>query len=53
MYKDKYRRIFMKYENKGLLMDWQNNIDKVAELTKHSPVRTAKKSRLSDLLSGW
>ncbi|EPC73212.1 hypothetical protein Lpp41_07549 [Lacticaseibacillus paracasei subsp. paracasei Lpp41] len=41
----------MKYENKGLLMDWQNNIDKVAELTKHSPVRTAKKSRLSDLLN--
>ncbi|MGE9130987.1 hypothetical protein [Lacticaseibacillus paracasei] len=41
----------MKYENKELLMDWQNNIDKVAELTKHSPVRTAKKSRLSDLLN--
>lgn len=41
----------MKYENKGLLMDWQNNIDKVAELTKHSPVRTAKKSRLNDLLN--
>lgn len=39
------------YKNKELLMDWQNNIDKVAELTKHSPVRTAKKSRLSDLLS--
>lgn len=39
------------YKNKELLMDWQNNIDKVAELTKHSPVRTAKKSHLSDLLN--
>lgn len=39
------------YKNKELLMDWQNNIDKVAELTMHSPVRTAKKSRLSDLLN--
>lgn len=38
------------YKNKELLMNWQNNIDKVAELTKHSPVRT-KKSRLSDLLN--
>lgn len=39
------------YKNKELLMDWQNNIDKVAELTKHSPVRTAKKSRLNELLN--
>ena len=41
----------MMYGNRELLADWQNNIDKVAELTKHSPVRTAKKSRLSDLLN--
>ena len=39
------------YKNKELLMDWQNNIDKVAELTKHSPVRTSKKSRLNELLN--
>lgn len=39
------------YKNKELLMDWQNNIDKVAELTKHSSVRTAKKTRLSELLN--
>lgn len=38
------------YKNKELLMDWQNNIDKVAELTKHS-TRTAKKTRLSELLN--
>lgn len=41
----------MGYKNKDLLTNWANNIDKVAELTKHSPVRTAKKSRLSDLLN--
>lgn len=41
----------MGYKNKELLTNWANNIDKVAELTKHSPVRTAKKSRLSDLLN--
>nr|DAQ80998.1 MAG TPA: hypothetical protein [Caudoviricetes sp.] len=39
------------YKNKELLMDWQNNIDKVAELTKHSTTRTAKKTRLSELLN--
>lgn len=44
-------RFFMGYKNKGLLMDWQNNIDKVAELTKHSTTRTAKKSRLNELLT--
>lgn len=41
----------MGYKNKELLTNWANNIDKVAELTKHSPVRTVKKSRLSDLLN--
>lgn len=41
----------MVYENKELLANWANNIDKVAELTRHSTVRTAKKSRLSDLLN--
>lgn len=41
----------MKYGNKELLTDWQNNINKVAKLTKHSTVRTAKKSRLNDLLN--
>lgn len=41
----------MAYQNRELLADWQNHIDKVAELTMHSTVRTAKKSRLSDLLN--
>lgn len=41
----------MGYKNKELLTNWADNIDKVAELTKHSPVRTAKKSRLNDLLT--
>lgn len=41
----------MGYTNKGLLTDWQNNIDTVALLTKHSTTRTANKSRLSDLLN--
>lgn len=41
----------MGYKNKELLTDWQNNIDKVAELTKHSTTRTAKKTRLSELLN--
>lgn len=41
----------MGYKNKELLTDWQNNIDKVALLTRHSTVRTAKKSRLNDLLN--
>lgn len=41
----------MGYKNKGLLMDWQNNVDAVALLTKHSTTRTAKKSRLNQLLN--
>lgn len=41
----------MGYMNKGLLTDWQNNIDTVALLTRHSTTRTANKSRLSDLLN--
>lgn len=41
----------MGYTNRELLADWQNNIDKVAELTKHSTTRTAKKSRLNSLLT--
>lgn len=41
----------MGYKNKELLTDWQNNIDAVAELTKHSTTRTAKKSRLNALLN--
>lgn len=41
----------MGYKNRELLADWANNIDKVAELTKHSTVRTAKKSRLNELLT--
>ncbi|MDT8951902.1 hypothetical protein [Lacticaseibacillus paracasei] len=41
----------MGYTNKGLLTDWQNNIDTVALLTKHSNTRTANKTRLSDLLN--
>ncbi|MES5888454.1 hypothetical protein OIU41_01635 [Lacticaseibacillus paracasei] len=41
----------MGYKNKELLANWANNIDKVAELTKHSTTRTAKKSRLNELLN--
>lgn len=41
----------MGYKNKELLTNWADNIDKVAELTKHSTTRTAKKTRLSELLS--
>lgn len=41
----------MRYENKELLTNWANNIDKVAELTRHSTVRTAKKSRLDSLFN--
>lgn len=41
----------MKYRNKELLTNWADNIDKVAELTKHSTTRTAKKTRLSELLN--
>lgn len=39
------------YTNRELLADWQNNVDAVALLTKHSPVRTSKKSRLNELLN--
>lgn len=39
----------MRYRNKELLLDWQNNVDKVAELTKHNTLRTSKKTRLVDL----
>ncbi|WP_270472516.1 hypothetical protein [Lacticaseibacillus paracasei] len=41
----------MGYGNKELLTDWQNNIDTVALLTKHSIVRTAKKARLDSLFN--
>lgn len=41
----------MMYGNRELLADWQNNIDTVALLTKHSTTRTSKKLRLSDLLN--
>ena len=41
----------MRYKNAGYLQNWANNIDTVAELTRHSTTRTAKKSRLSDLLN--
>lgn len=41
----------MGYKNKELLTNWSNNIDKVAELTKHSTVRTSRKSRLNSLLT--
>lgn len=41
----------MGYKNKELLTNWADNIDKVAELTKHSTTRTAKKSRLNELLN--
>lgn len=41
----------MGYKNKELLTNWANNIDKVAELTKHSTTRTAKKSCLNELLN--
>ncbi|MEF3886353.1 hypothetical protein OH774_13780 [Lacticaseibacillus rhamnosus] len=41
----------MGYKNKELLTNWANNIDEVAKLTKHSTVRTAKKSRLNELLT--
>lgn len=37
--------------NKELLANWANNIDTVAELTRHSTTRTAKKSRLNELLN--
>lgn len=39
------------YGNRELLADWQNNVDKIALLTKHSITRTSKKLRLSDLLN--
>ena len=45
------RENIMGYKNKELLTNWANNIDKVAELTKHSTTRTAKKSRLNELLN--
>lgn len=41
----------MMYTNRELLADWQNNVDAVALLTKHSITRTSKKSRLNDLLN--
>ncbi|BAN74539.1 MULTISPECIES: hypothetical protein [Lacticaseibacillus] len=41
----------MMYGNRELLADWQNNIDTVALLTKHSTTRTSKKSRLNELLN--
>lgn len=41
----------MGYGNKELLINWQNNIDTVALLTKHSIVRTAKKARLDSLFN--
>ena len=41
----------MGYKNKELLTNWADNIDKVAELTKHSTTRTAKKTQLSELLN--
>ncbi|VTZ96701.1 hypothetical protein LRHP344_02758 [Lacticaseibacillus rhamnosus] len=41
----------MGYKNKELLTNWADNIDKVAELTKHSTTRTARKSRLNELLN--
>lgn len=41
----------MGYKNKELLTNWANHIDEVAELTKHSTVRTARKSRLNSLLN--
>ncbi|MFY4505509.1 hypothetical protein ACJ8L9_01580 [Lacticaseibacillus rhamnosus] len=41
----------MGYKNKELLTNWANNVDKVAELTKHSTTRTAKKSRINELLT--
>lgn len=41
----------MMYRNRKLLADWQNNIDKISLLTKHSTTRTVKKLRLSDLLN--
>ncbi|RND64638.1 hypothetical protein FAM18124_01313 [Lacticaseibacillus paracasei] len=41
----------MGYTNRELLADWQNNVDKIALLTKHSTTRTVKKLRLSDLLN--
>lgn len=39
------------YTNRELLADWQNNVDKISLLTKHSITRTSKKLRLSDLLN--
>ena len=41
----------MMYTNRELLADWQNNVDAVALLTKHSITRTSKKSRLNELLN--
>lgn len=41
----------MGYKNKDLLTNWADNIEEVAELTKHSTVRTAKKSRLDSLFN--
>lgn len=41
----------MGYTNEELLTDWQNNIDTVALLTKHSIVRTARKARLDSLFN--
>lgn len=41
----------MMYGNRELLADWQNNVDKISLLTKHSTTRTVKKLRLSDLLN--
>ena len=41
----------MGYKNKELLTNWANNVDKVAELTKHSTTRTTRKTRLSELLN--
>lgn len=32
-------------------MNWQDNVDKLAELTKHSTTRTVRKLRLSDMLN--
>ncbi|WP_445238758.1 hypothetical protein [Lacticaseibacillus paracasei] len=41
----------MRYKNEGYLQKWSENVDKVAELTRHSPTRVSSKKSLDGLFN--
>lgn len=41
----------MRYKNAGYLQKWSENVDKVAELTRHSPTRVSSKKSLDGLFN--